>query len=367
MTPRPTDPPNPPAWWRGGVPIDLDAAAVPTIAAIEATRRAIDPYVDTTPVHRLDPQAWTMAGDRWSSPPETWVKLEFLQRTGTFKARGAVNRALTLSDEERRHGVTAVSAGNHAIAVAYAARAVGTTAKVVMPSTADPVRVARCEAYGAEVVRVEGIDGAFAEVQRIVHEEGRTFLHPFEGPRTVEGTATVGMEIAAQVEGADAVVVAVGGGGLIAGVGSAMRRFAPTCQVIGVEPTGACGMTRSLVQGRALERVEVSTIADSMGPPMHTEGTFSVCQQVVDAVVTVDDDELRSAMAFAFDAMRLALEPAGVAAFAAVRGPLRSWAEGKKIVVLACGSNVSHARWCDAVASAEAARQASVGARTTSL
>lgn len=342
--------PHAPTWWRGDVAVALDAAPVPTAADVEAVAAAIAPYVDVTPVHRIDPQVWrTSVGDD-DGPAETWVKLEFLQRTGTFKARGAVNLATRLSDDERRRGVTAVSAGNHAIAVAYAARVVGTSAKVVMPATADPIRVARCEAYGARVVRVDGIDGAFAEVRRIVEEEGRTFLHPFEGPRTLEGTATVGMEIARQVEGADAVVVAVGGGGLIAGVGSALRRWAPSCQVIGVEPTGASGMTRSLLAGRALERVEVDTIADSMGPPMHTEGTFSVCQQVVDGMVTVDDDALRRAMAFAFDALRFALEPAGAAAFAAVHGPLREWVRGKKVVVLACGSNVGRRRWCETVA-----------------
>ena len=190
---------------------------------------------------------------RWRAPavsaalgPESavFLKLELFQHTGTFKARGALLNALALDETARAQGVTAVSAGNHAIAVAFAARRVGTSAKVVMMEGADPFRVAQVRRYGAELVQVPDVHTAF-ETVRAIEAQGRTLIHPFEGPTTALGSATLGLELARQVPALDAVIVPIGGGGLCAGVSCAIKTIQPDCRVYGVEPAGADTMQRT--------------------------------------------------------------------------------------------------------------------------
>ena len=177
---------------------------------IRATARRIQPYVSRTPIF-----CWQ---DRWANDQiddgELHLKLEFLQKTGSFKARGAINNILTRPAAERDKGVTAASAGNHAIAVAYAGQALGVSAKVVMHRGANPARVAKCRAFGAEVVLVDDMSLSFPTMEEIASQENRSIIHPFEGIRTMQGTATVGLEIAESVAALDAVIVAVGGGDL---------------------------------------------------------------------------------------------------------------------------------------------------------
>lgn len=312
-------------------------AVPPSLSTIRAVQERLAPHIARTPTitydaARLDPRA--PAGGRVS------LKLEFLQYTGSFKARGAINNLLALDAERRARGVTAVSAGNHAIAVAYAAKAMGVSAKVVMHKKANPARVAKCRRLGAEVVLADDIMQAFDIVAGLERDEGRTFVHPFEGESTVAGTATVGAEFHDQVPDLDAVIVAVGGGGLVAGIASATKAMRPTCQTIGVEPEGARGLTDSLAAGAPLDRVHVDTVADSMGAPLHTAGTLAICQQTVDRMVLVDDDAMCRAVAFAFDEMKLALEPAGAAALAALHGPLAQDLAGRHVGVVLCGSNI---------------------------
>ncbi|MGH8117464.1 MAG: pyridoxal-phosphate dependent enzyme, partial [Rhodanobacteraceae bacterium] len=217
-------------------------ATYPSVDAIRTARKRLGERVRETPVWRWRGDA---IGRTVGADTRVFLKLELFQYTGTFKARGAVLNALALSGDQKSRGVTAVSAGNHAIAVAFAACEVGTTAKVVMPKTANPARVALCRAYGAEVVLMDDVYAAFAEVERIQRDEGRTFIHPFEGELTVLGTATVGYELCNQVAQLDAVIVPIGGGGLIAGVACAVKQMQPDCTVYGVEPEGADSMSRS--------------------------------------------------------------------------------------------------------------------------
>ena len=313
------------------------AARTPTLDEIEATRARIAPHVLETPTLPWYGAELAAIADEGT---EVVLKLELFQRTGTFKARGALNVMLHLSDEERARGVTAVSAGNHAIAVSYAAGILGLSAKVVMHKAANPFRVARCRDFGAEVVLAENIAAAFDEVTRIREAEGRVLVHPFEGPHTVQGTATVGLELWRQAGPLDAVVVPVGGGGLIAGIACAVKQLQPDCQVFGVEPTGAQGMSLSLAAGRAVERVDVRTIADSLGAPLHTPGTFSLVRRFVDDVVLVEDQDLLDAMALMFRDLKLAVEPAGAAAVAALRGPLRKRLAGRRTALLVSGTNI---------------------------
>lgn len=310
---------------------------MPTIDAIRDARAHLGERVRETPVWPWRGRAIeAAAGDR----TRVFLKLELFQYGGTFKARGALLNALALSERAREPGVTAVSAGNHAVAVAFAARQVGTSAKVVMPRTASPVRVALCREYGAEVVLADDTYQAFAEVKRIESEEKRTFIHPFEGELTVLGTGTVGYEWCQQVEKLDAVVVPIGGGGLCAGIASVVKQMQPHCQVFGVEPEGADSMHRSFAAGspQALDRIE--TIADSLAAPHAAPYTFGLCRRLVDGLVKVSDDDMRRAMGLLFADMKLAVEPAGAAATAALCGPLRERLAGKRVGVLVCGTNI---------------------------
>jgi len=309
----------------------------PTLSEIRATRAALGDLVVETPV-------WPWRGPELvrALGPETpvFLKLELFQHTGTFKPRGALAVMQALDQPALARGVTAVSAGNHAIAVAYAARVLGTTATVVMPRHANPARVATCREYGAAVELVEDIHRAFARVREIEAAEGRTLVHPFEGPLTARGTATLGLELAAQVPDLDAVVVPIGGGGLCAGVATAVKLIQPRCQVLGVEPEGADTMRRSFAAGRPEAIDAVRTIADSLGAPHAAPYSFALCQAFVDRLVTVSDEALRDAMRLLFRGMKLAVEPAGAAATAALLGPLREALRGRRTALVVSGTNI---------------------------
>jgi len=268
------------------------------------------------------------------------AKLEFLQRTGTFKARGALATIHGLSTDERKFGVTAVSAGNHAIATAFAAQTLGTTAKVVMTRSANPFRVAACKSYGAEVVMADDVHQAFELVQEIRDNEKRFFVHPFEGPSVALGTGTVGLEICEQADEFDAIVIPVGGGGLIGGISNAVKQLRPEVEVIGVEPEGADSMHRSFQSGKPESISEVHTIADSLGAPFALPYSFELTRNNVDRLVMVDDSQLRTTMGFLFHAMSIAVEPACAATTAALLGPLRESLSGKRVLLVMCGSNI---------------------------
>lgn len=309
----------------------------PDLNQIRAARQRLGDLVLETPVWQWQgPDLAAAVGEETT----VMLKLELFQYTGSFKPRGALTVMLDLDDAERARGVTAVSAGNHAIAVAFAAHLLGTTAKVVMPRTANPVRVARSRAYGAQVELVDNVQEAFARVQQIQEEEGRIFVHPFEGPLTTLGTATVGLEFATQAPELDAVIVPIGGGGLCAGMACAFKQIQPGCRVIGVEPVGADSMHRSFAAGTPQGIDKVRTIADSLGAPYALPYSFEMCRTFVDDLVLIDDNAMQRAMGLLFDSMKLAVEPAGAAATAALCGPLRDQLAGKRVGVIVCGANI---------------------------
>ncbi len=313
-------------------------AAGPDIADIRALRERLAEETNVTPVVRC-----AAIEDAIGEDTRVFAKLEFLQRTGTFKARGALATLYGLTPEQLSAGVTAVSAGNHAIATAFAAQAVGSTAKVVMVRTANASRVAACRSYGAEVVLADGVHQAFELAEQIQKDEGQYLVHPFEGPAVAAGTGTVGLEICEQCDDLDAVVVPVGGGGLIAGIANAVKRLRPGIEVIGVEPEGADTMHKSLARGEPMKIDTVRTIADSLGAPFALPYSFGLCQLHVDRLAMVDDMQLRRAMGFLFRAMKIAVEPACAASTAALLGPLRSDLSGKRVMLVMCGSNIDWA------------------------
>lgn len=325
---------------------------VPTLAEIEAARARLGDLILTTPVHVWrGPQIADAAG----AGTEVVLKLELWQHTGTFKPRGALTVMQGLDQATLARGVTAVSAGNHAIAVAYAAKILGTSAKVVMTKTASPIRMEMCRRYGADIVLADDVQAAFALVKEVEAAEGRSFVHPFEGPKTALGTATLGLEFIRQAPGLDAVVVAIGGGGLAAGVAAAVKQAAPGCQVFGVEPTGADSMSRSFAAGAPARMDKVRTIADSLAPPYALPYSYGLCRRFVDEIVLIDDDAMRRAMGLLFREMKLAVEPAGAAATAALAGPLRERLAGKRVGVIVCGSNIDAAGFTRELTAGEAA------------
>jgi threonine dehydratase len=312
----------------------------PDLGEIRIAHQQLGGRVRRTPV-------WRMRGRRLNGllgdDTEVWLKLELFQYAGSFKPRGALVNMMALSAAELARGVCAVSAGNHAMAVGYAAGVLGTSAKVVMPRSANPARVTGCRAYGAEVVFVDDVHEAFAEVRRIERHEGRAFIHPFEGRNTILGTATVGLEMAEDLPELEAVVVPIGGGGLCAGVGCAVKQAVPRCQVFGVEPTGADTMHRSFASGKPEAIDQVRTIADSLGAPHAEPYSFALCRRYIDELVMIDDNEIRRAMLLMFEEGKLAVEPAGAAALAALCGPLSDRLRGRRVGLVVCGTNIDQA------------------------
>lgn len=314
-------------------PVKVTASAVKTI------RERLGERVLETPVHH------------WRSPElsellptgtDVFLKLEFLQYTGTFKVRGAFNVLLSQGPDALQHGVTTISAGNHAIATAYAAQQLGLSAKVVMLKHANPFRVELCRSLGAELIPAEDAQEGFALVERLVQEESRFFVHPFDGIHTSMGTATLGYELCHQVHALDAVIVPIGGGGLASGVAAAVKAIAPECSVFGVEPEGAPTMTRALEAGKpvTLDARDLNTVADSLAAPFAGTTSFELCRAHLDDVVLLTDDEILSAQALAFRDLKFALEPAGAAATAGLLGPLRERLSGQRVGVVVCGTNI---------------------------
>ena len=303
----------------------------PTLAEIEETHARLASQVVRTPTIPLpNGMVSSILGG------QVVLKLELFQHTGTFKLRGALNNLANIDLQGR--GVTAVSAGNHAVAVAYAASKLKVDAKIVIMSSANKARRKLAESFGAELVVCDTPALAFQMMEELVATEDRVAIHPFDGPNVATATAGVGYELVKDTGPFDAVVVAIGGGGLSGGVSCAVKRLLPQCQVYGVEPIGANSMQQSLTQGHALTGLEVNTIADSLGPPLTLDYPVAMCREFVDEVVTVSDDELCRAIYLLFTDVKLAVEPAGAAALAAAIGPLRKRLQGKRVGLIVCGT-----------------------------
>jgi threonine dehydratase len=316
----------------------------PTLPEIRSAADRLAGRILATPVWRWQTGIIEKA---FGDAGEVWLKLELFQKTGTFKLRGALNCIEVLGAQERARGIVAVSAGNHAVAAAYTARLAGCSAKVVMPRHASPARIAACRDLGAGVVLMPDVHQAFARGAEIARDEGRTMLHPYEGPLTALGTATIGLELMEQVPGLEAVVVPVGGGGLCAGIAAAVKQINPACAVYGVEPFGADAMYRSFRSGQVACLERVDTVADSLCAPRTMPYSLAVCRHFVDEMVRVTDDEICRAMLDLFRDAKLVAEPAAAVATAALTGPLRRRLAGKRVALIVCGSNIDAAGFAE--------------------
>jgi threonine dehydratase len=317
----------------------LSRMPIPPLSAIHAARARIGNRVHVTPALRS-----TLLAAECGAASLT-LKCEALQKTGSFKVRGALNVISQLDPDARARGVVTVSAGNHAQAVAWAARAEGVRATVVMPANASKTKVAASTAYGADVILHGTAPDAFAMARQLADERGLVFLHPFEHAEIHAGAGTCGLEIVEQVPDVEIVVVPIGGGGLIAGVASAIKQSAPHVRIFGVEPTGADTMYRSLKVGRALAlEAPANTIADGLASPMAGEMCYDIVRQLVDEVVLVTDDEIAAAIRMLLSRTKLLTEPAGAAATAALLSGRIPSAAGARVVSIASGGNVDLAR-----------------------
>ncbi len=323
-------------------------------AVFEGARALLAGRVDRTPMLSSSTAARVLESARGIrlADGRLYAKAEHLQRTGSFKPRGATVRLAGLSSAERAAGVIGISAGNHAAALAEAARQLGIHAVVVMPATAVSSKVDACRAYGAEVI-LEGNDTrvAWAAMERIRDERGLTFVHPFDHPDTIAGTGTVGLEILDDLPDVGVVVVGVGGGGLICGVAAAIKGKRPAVRVYGVEPDGSDALSRGIAAGTPVSVVPTS-VADGLNAPFGGAWTIPIGARFLDGIVLLSDPEILSGVRFAAERMKQVVEPAGAAALAAVlhgRIPIR---DGERACVILSGGNVAIDRLGDLMAAA---------------
>ncbi len=305
------------------------------LADVQAAARRIDGVAHRTPVLRS-----RTLGEG------VFLKAECFQRTGAFKFRGAYNKLASLPEGR---DVIAFSSGNHAQAVALAARLRGVRATIVMPADAPAAKLAATRGYGAEIVTYDRWTENREEIgARLAAERGLELVKPYDDPLIMAGQGTVALELLDEVAELDAIVVPVSGGGLIAGCATVVKALRPSCRVIGVEPAAGDDTARSLAAGERV-RVEIPrTIADGLGAPEPGELTFEVNRRLVDEVVTVEDDELVEAMAFLFDRLKVVVEPSGAAGVAALRqGRIPA---GGRVGIVLSGGNVGAGRFAELVA-----------------
>jgi len=303
------------------------------VAAVEAARARLRGAVYQTPC----PYSQTLSE---LTGAQCHLKLENLQMTGSFKERGAANLLLQLDEAERRRGVVAASAGNHGLAVAFHAARLGVPATIVMPSYAPLVKVTSARRYGAEVVlHGTDYDEAYERARALEAERGAVFVHPFDDPRVIAGQGTLALELLEQVEGLDAVVVPVGGGGLVAGVAVALKARRPGVRVIGVQAAAIPAMRQAL---QAQTRVRVpagATIADGIAVRQCGETTFALAARLVDEIVTVDEEELANAVLLLLEIEKTVVEGAGAAPLAALlHRPLGL--AGRRVALVLTGGNI---------------------------
>ena len=269
---------------------------------------------------------------------QIYIKPENLQKTGAFKIRGAYNKINKLTEEEKKRGVIASSAGNHAQGVAYAARELGIKAVIVMPETTPLIKVQSTKKYGADVVLYGDVyDDAYQKAKELEAQEGYVFVHPFDDIDVLEGQGTIALEILEEMPDAEVIVVPIGGGGLISGIAAAAKMIKPDIKIIGVEPSGAASATEALKKNKVVTLPEANTIADGTAVKRIGDLTFNCIKQYVDEVVTVDDYELTEAFLLLAEKHKIIAENSGILPLAALK---KLSERGKKVVPVVSGGNI---------------------------
>jgi len=295
----------------------------------------IRPYIRHTPVL----PAPSLRGD---FHPHLALKLENLQVTGSFKVRGAFNTLLQLDPAQRSLGVCSASGGNHGVALAYAAWRLGCPATIYLPERATADREARIATWGAQVVRHGAVwDDAHEAATAYATAQGIPYIHSFEAEQTIAGQGTVGLEMLADLPDADAFIVAIGGGGLISGVATAIKQRRPQATIIGVEPTGAPSMKHSIDHGALTPLTTVATFADTLSPRMVSANTLALTAAAVSEIVLVSDTQMLAAMRWLWQEANQLVEPSGAASIAAIQAGLVDLSRFNRPVALICGGNAA--------------------------
>jgi len=301
-------------------------------------------------LHRTPLLPATTIGDRAGVALQ--LKCECFQKTGSFKPRGALNKILSLSDAERRRGLVTVSAGNHAQAVAWAARAVGAPCSVVMPEDAPRSKLDAVRGYGADVVLHADRATLFDKLREVERERGLTFIHPFDDPVVLAGAGTTGLELVEDARGPiDLVIVPVGGGGLMGGVTSAVKQLSPATRVVAVELADGPGLTPALAANKPVPAPRpAGTLCDGMTPPFVGELPLAIAREAVDEVVLVTEAEVIAALRLLMTRAKLYVEGSGAAATAALLAGKVAAPRGARVVAIVSGGNVDPERLLQAVA-----------------
>jgi threonine dehydratase len=309
-------------------------SAMLTLADVQAARVRIaggvylSPCVESIPLSQL-------------TGAHIFCKLDYLQRTGSFKERGARNALLLLTAEQRRRGVIAASAGNHAQGIAYHGGLLGIPVTVVMPKFAALVKVTNCRQLGAKVVlHGEDLGQARAHAEELAQRDDLTFIHPFDNADVMAGQGTMGLEILEQTPDVDAIVVPVGGGGLLAGIGTVVKALRPATTMVGVEPENAACLTAALAAGKPVPVKLTTTLADGLAVPLLGALPFASLQRVVDRVVTVDEASIALAILRLIELEKSVVEGAGAAPLAGFLAGKLDSLKGRKVVLALCGGNI---------------------------
>jgi threonine dehydratase len=304
-----------------------------SIDEVRNAKQRISPYVRRTPLVRS-----ATLSDRLGT--NVYLKQEIFQKTGAFKVRGAFNKILTLGEIDRKRGVVAVSGGNHAQAVAYAATALGARALIVMPQTTRPNYLDATRGYGAEVVLVPTVGEAFERAAQF-EDEGWINVHPFNDPLVMAGQGTLGLEILEDLPQLTDVVVSIGGGGLMSGVATAIKSCKPEVRVWGVETDGADCMSRALEAGRVVQMPAITSIAKTLGAPSASEETLALAGRYLESVTVVTDDEAVASMKLLLERTKLLTEPAASCTLAAAERLRANFSGASHVALILCGGNIS--------------------------
>lgn len=316
----------------------LNSDSMITLADIKEARERISPYVSRTPLEHSETLSRRLGTN-------VYVKYELFQKTGSFKPRGAFNKMMSLTEDQRSKGVVAVSGGNHAQGVAYAAKTLGVESLILMPSNTPQNYLDAARGYGANIELLPNIAEAFAEVDRHVRA-GMTFVHPFDDELVIAGQGTVGLEIIEDCPQVTDVFASIGGGGLAAGVAIAVKAERPNTRVFGTETVGADAMAQALAAGHVVELPAITSIAKTLGAPAVSERTLKLVQDYLESVTVVTDAEAVSEIIYIAERLKVFCEPASSCNLAAAERLRDKFTPDSHVVIIICGGNFSVETLC---------------------
>ena len=305
----------------------------PSLDKFNSVLKRISPYINKTPIISS-----SSLNDMFDL--DIFFKLELMQKTGSFKSRGAINKVLQLSEEERSRGVVAISAGNHAQATSWACSQFGIKSKIIMPHTASQSKIDATESYGGEVILTK--EKMMDTCQKLIDEENLSFVHPFDDLDILMGQGTVALEVINEIKNLDYAFISIGGGGLIAGMACVLKQINPKIKIIGVEPINSNVMTNSIKSGKPeiFDTINNKTIADTLAAPFAGKITFEYVKEYVDDIINVSEDEMIESLRMMIERLKIVPEPSASACFVPIVFNKLNVPSKSKCLVVVCGGNI---------------------------